>query len=66
MLELGVSEIPVTGDIGLDAVEIGVFRPDPADRIIMATARSLRATLVTSDEPILRWPGDLDRLDARR
>ena len=66
VLALGVAEVPVTGDIGVDAVDIGNFRGDPADRIIMATARKLRATLVTADDPILRWSGDLYRLDARQ
>jgi PIN domain nuclease of toxin-antitoxin system len=66
VLALGVTEVPLTGDIGIDAVDLDGFRNDPADRIIMATARKLRATLVTADEPILRWAGDLDRLDARR
>ena len=37
---------------------------DPADRIIVATAMEGHR-LVTADERILRWDGDLDRLDAR-
>ena len=39
--------------------------PDPADRIIVATAmRGHR--LVTADERILALSGSLDRLDARQ
>ena len=32
------------------------FHPDPADRIILATARINRATVVTKDQKILRYP----------
>ena len=39
---------------------------DPADRFIVATAMATGATLVTADHRILRWPGTLNRHDARR
>jgi PIN domain nuclease of toxin-antitoxin system len=32
------------------------FHPDPADRIIVATARSYGATLLTQDRKILDYP----------
>ncbi len=38
VLELGIAEIPVSGDIGILATEFEDFPPDPADRIIAATA----------------------------
>ena len=38
--------------------------PDPADRIIVATALEGHR-LLTADDLILRWSGGLDRLDAR-
>ena len=37
-LELGIVEIPVSGEIGIVAAELEDFPPDPADRIIAATA----------------------------
>ena len=64
-LSRGVTEFPVSGDVGIDAAALPGFHPDPADRIIAATARRHGATLVTADETILRWPGPLERMDAR-
>lgn len=64
-LTRGLEELPVTGAIGIAAVELDDFDADPADRIIVATARAHNATLLTADEKILAWPGRLDRRDAR-
>lgn len=61
----GLVEVPVSGEIAIIANELADFHPDPADRMIAATALHLGATLVTADEAILRWPGPLARLDAR-
>ena len=65
LLGQGLIEIPVDGDIGIRANALTDFHADPADRIIVATAmRGHR--LVTADERILSWSGNLDRLDARQ
>ena len=65
LLEDGLTEIPVDGEIGIRANGLANFHADPADRIIVATA--LRGhRLITADERILAWTGNLDRLDARR
>lgn len=66
VLQHGVKEIPVHGDVAIAAGEIQGVPGDPADRIIIATAESVGATLLTADERILAWPGDLPRHDARR
>ena len=66
VLELGIGEVPLSGDIGIMAAEFKDFPPDPADRIIAATAMVSGATLVTADEGVLGWPGQLGRHDARR
>ena len=65
VLGLGVEEAPVTGEIGILAAELEDFPPDPADRIIAATALTLGATLVTADRRILEWNWQLSRQDAR-
>jgi len=39
---------------------------DPFDRLIVGTALVEQATLLTSDQPILSWPGNLERQDAAR
>ncbi len=66
VLELGIQEVPVSGDIGILAAGLGDFPRDPADRIITATAILQGATLVTADSSILAWTGDLIRHDARK
>lgn len=48
--------VPVSNSIALKAVQLpGVLHDDPADRIIIATAVSLGAVLVTKDEKIRNY-----------
>ena len=63
-LSQGMIEITVDGEIGIRASGLANFHADPTDRIIVATALSGHR-LVTADEQILAWPGNVDRLDAR-
>ena len=64
-LAQGLVEIPVDGEIGIGAYHLAGFHADPADRIIVATA--LRGhRLLTADERILGWDGNLGRVDARK
>ena len=65
-LEIGVDEIPLSGDIGILSTELEGLPNDPADRIIVATAMTIGATLVTADGKLLRWDGELERQDARQ
>ncbi len=62
-LNQGLIELPVDGEIAIRANELAGFHKDPADRIIVATALNGHV-LVTADQKILEWPGDLHRLDA--
>ena len=62
----GLIEFDVEGSIALDAAYLDGISRDPIDRLIVATARKHNATLITSDQSILAWRGDLDRLDARK
>jgi len=65
LLRQRLLECPVDGAIALAAVDLADMHRDPADRIIVATALALDATLLTADERILAWPGPLRRCDAR-
>lgn len=65
LLDSGLTEIPVSGEVGITAVALPDLHPDPADRIIVATASLHRATLVTADRRLLDWSGALHRIDAR-
>lgn len=48
---------PVNNNIALQSVNLpGTFHPDPADRILVATARHLGATMITADAKIRGYP----------
>ena len=64
LLDQAVVEIPVDGAIAARAGLLAGIHGDPADRLIVATALSGHQ-LVTADDRILDWPGQLSRLDAR-
>lgn len=52
-----VNFVPMNNKIAITSVELLDFsHKDPADRIIVATALSLGAKLVTSDKKILNYP----------
>lgn len=53
----GLQFMPVDNEIAVKSVELpGEFHKDPADRIIVATARQLGVPLVTADEKIHAYP----------
>lgn len=64
LLDHGLLEIPVDGIISARAGLLANIHGDPADRLIVSTALAGHQ-LVTADERILDWPGDLIRIDAR-
>jgi PIN domain nuclease of toxin-antitoxin system len=64
VLELGIQEFALSGDIAVAAAELDGFQADPADRIIVATANAADGTLITADQRILEWQGNLRRHDA--
>ena len=66
VLDLGISELPMNGVVGIASTELQGLPNDPADRIIVATSLSVGGTLVTADGQLLRWDGELPRQDARR
>ena len=46
---------PLEPTIAIDAAELPLFHGDPADRMIVATARHLKAVLITRDTKILDY-----------
>ncbi len=53
----GVRFVAVDNDIALQSTQLpGDFHKDPADRIIVATARRFATRLVTADQKILDYP----------
>lgn len=65
VLSQGMREIALDGAMGITAGELAGLGGDPADRMIVATALALDATLMTADESLLDWPGALRVVDAR-
>ena len=63
LLDDGLVEIPVDGDIAIRSNNLADFHAEPADRIIVATALGGHS-LLTADRRILSWCGPLKRLDA--
>jgi PIN domain nuclease of toxin-antitoxin system len=64
----GVRLWPLTVEIAVGSTRLPwEMHPDPADRILVATARSLGATLVTADGVLLEFSekGYFKTLDAR-
>lgn len=52
----GIELADLSPSISLDSVSLpGNFHPDPADRMIVATARYHQATLLTADRQILAY-----------
>lgn len=53
----GIRIIELTPEIATESTRLpGDFHKDPADQIIVATARVMKCMLVTSDERILDYP----------
>jgi PIN domain nuclease of toxin-antitoxin system len=53
----GIRVLGLTPEISVESTRLpGEFHRDPADQIIVATARVLKCALVTSDERILNYP----------
>lgn len=66
VLETDIVEVPLDGASAVLSQDLPDLHPNPADRLILASAIMLRATLLTSDRKLLAWPGSLPRLDAAR
>jgi PIN domain nuclease of toxin-antitoxin system len=64
VIDAGIEEVALTGDLAIDAVSLTWRNADPADRFIVATALRDGATLLTADAAILEWVGPLKCHDA--
>lgn len=69
LAEPGVHLAPISPDIGVEAGRLPPgIHGDPADRIIVATARHLGCPLLTTDRKIIAYAktGHVQAIDARR
>lgn len=54
----GLRVVPLSTEIAVASTRLpGVLPADPADRIIVATARHLQTELITADGPLLAYAG---------
>jgi len=60
---IGLVEIPIDVRIALLSCQLEHFHKDPADRFILATAITKKIPLLTADQKILEWEGDLEYFD---
>lgn len=66
LIESGLVEMTMNGDVGIRAAALDNFHGDPADRIITATAYINGLVLLTADQQILKWKNHCARQDARK
>jgi PIN domain nuclease of toxin-antitoxin system len=66
MADLSAHTVAVSHEVAMEAYALpGTFHRDPADRVLVATARQDGLTLVTADDRILAYP-HVRTQDARR
>ncbi len=65
LIENGLQEIALSGNIAIQSAILKDFHGDPADRMIVATAIESTMTLCTADTNILSWNQNLLHCDAR-
>ncbi len=66
LLDNGLQEIALKGDIAIQSANLPHFHGDSADRMIIASAVNSNAALCTADKKILSWKNPAQRIDARR
>jgi PIN domain nuclease of toxin-antitoxin system len=66
VLNSGINEVPLTGDVAILAGNLDGLHGDPADRFIVATAIAHEATLMIADTILLKWRNKLRRQDAEK
>jgi PIN domain nuclease of toxin-antitoxin system len=57
LLEMDVRIADLSPEVAVESTRLQDFHRDPADQIIVATARVLEMPLVTSDQKIRSYPG---------
>ncbi len=64
VIRRGLTEVPVTGSLWVDAVSLidDSFHQDPADQLIAATAIHLDCDLYTLDDKMLTWAEQTGRV----
>jgi PIN domain nuclease of toxin-antitoxin system len=65
LVQTGLLEIPLKGPTAIRAGQLRLFHGDPADRMIVATAIEIGATLMTADTTILSWKALRQKINAR-
>ena len=65
LINNGLQEIPLSGEIAIKSAFLNDFHGDPADRMIVATAINAGMTLCTADRKILEWRYSLHRINTK-
>jgi len=65
LLNSGLQELKLSGDVAIQAGNFTELHGDPADRMIIASTLAIDANLCTADEKIIAWMPEAHCLDAR-
>ena len=65
LINNGLQEIPLSGEIAIKSASLKDFHGDPADRVIVTTAINAGMTLCTADRKILEWQYSMHRINAK-
>ena len=62
LLEQGYAELAVAGDHAATTVLLPAIHKDPFDRILIAQAQTEGLTLLTADQTVARYPGQIQNI----
>lgn len=63
LLEVGYTELPVTGRHAAAVCLLPPIHRDPFDRLLVAQAHAEGVTLLTADETVARYPGPIRKVE---
>jgi PIN domain nuclease of toxin-antitoxin system len=62
LIDNGWRELAISSEHAVATLDLPVFHKDPFDRMLIAQARIEGLALVTSDELVARYPGDIHKV----
>ena len=62
LIDNGWRELAISSEHAVATLDLPLFHKDPFDRMLLAQARVEGLALVTSDELVTRYPGDVHRV----
>jgi PIN domain nuclease of toxin-antitoxin system len=57
IVDLEIQEVPLSWEVAQEMQAVTLLHKDPADRLLVATAKTYEMTLVTADQQLMNVPG---------